>query len=229
MIQKTQFTPCLGTPFRIESETVVNGPGEWSSTKVSIFRDNKLIGEYLRNYHSFSNLTFYPFRINDQWYALYSAHYTATRVMKLYEDRIEDWCGEEPSDHGFCPVELYVPRFNLTIIEGEEYYTADCDVDYEEFLSETKNDAYVKTDYFKFGFLCGCVWGDDTSWKLRYIDLSNIEDKELIITDKFGYWPIPVALTLRESINLSSYEPEFPIIKLSKEGIFNLETNKEYS
>ena len=83
------------TPFSVSTEQVQNSPGTWNSTKVSIFRDDKLIGEYLRNYSNYGIETFYPFKIDNEWYALYSADYTATRVMKLHEDRIEDWCGEK--------------------------------------------------------------------------------------------------------------------------------------
>ena len=102
------------TPFRTVCGSVSNGPGYWDSTKVSIYRNFSLIGEYLRNYSSFGNETFYPFKRGDQWYALYSTEYTATRVMKLHDDRIEDWCGETGSSYGFCPVEFYVPLFVQT-------------------------------------------------------------------------------------------------------------------
>ena len=100
-----------GTPFSTEITSVENEAGSWNSSKVSIFRDTILIGEYMRNYPSFGALTFCPFKIDTQWYALYSAHYTSVRVMKLHEDRIEDWCGQDPDANGFCPVEIYVPRY----------------------------------------------------------------------------------------------------------------------
>src|ERR1035437_9608037 len=100
-----------GTPFIIECTSIENKPGTWNSTKVSIVRDGILIGEYLRNYSRNTKETFFPFLLGGDWYALYSADYTTTRVMKLYEDRIEDWCGEDSSSFGFCPVEMYIPKY----------------------------------------------------------------------------------------------------------------------
>jgi len=221
------------TPFSVTCEQVKNQPGTWNSIKVSIFRDEKLIGEYLRNYSNYGSQTFYPFKAGGEWYALYSANYTATRVMKLYEDRIEDWCGEESSAHGFCPVEIYIPQFihskhKLFSDKDTTYdnYYVDCDSEIEEFNSEMASDDFVSHNYCDFGFLCGCVWGDDTSWKLRYIDLSKIPDKVLTITDKFGYWELANNLTLRQSIRMDGWEPGHDWVCLTRQEHFNLKTDE---
>jgi hypothetical protein len=222
------------TPFSVECTPVVNGPGTWDSTKVSIFRDENLIGEYIRNYSSSGPETFYPFLIETQWYALYSASYTATRVMKLHDDRIEDWCGEDSSAGGFCPVEFYIPKYNhycKTYAHGEkmesyDFYTVDCDVDSElEFISEQKDPTFVSTQYCNFGFLSGCVWGDDSCWKLQYIDLSKIPEKILSITEKFGYWELPDG-PLKKQIYMSGWEPDHQWIKLYRAESINLATNE---
>ena len=52
--------------------------------------------------------TFYPFQLGGRWLALYSRHYTATRLMAL--PSCADLGGEEPADAGFCPVDFYVPE-----------------------------------------------------------------------------------------------------------------------
>lgn len=216
----------IGTPFKIEVATVDNKPGTWSSEKVSVYRCDNLIGEYIRNYHRFAALTFYPFRIGQDWYALYSAHYTATRVMKLQENKIEDWCGEEVLQHGFCPVEIYVPQYNKYAVNDEskiEYYTVDVDyITQGEFCEDQTTDMFVSSEYCNFGFLCGCVWGDDSNWKLRYIDLSQIPNKILTITDKFGYFPLPVSLTLRQCIDMNNWEPDDQLLALTKEEYIRL-------
>jgi hypothetical protein len=188
-MEQLHYKPISGTPFRLEISSVQNKPGTWNSTKVSIYRDDDydvkanvyrkgiLIGEYLRNYSNYGFETFYPFQIGEDWYALYSADYTATRVMKLHADKIEDWCGEESHSNGFCPVESYVPRYisskHTMNIQGEDktydIIYVDCDYSAEEFEAEIVNPEFEKLEYCNFGFLCGCVWGDDTSWKLRYI------------------------------------------------------------
>jgi hypothetical protein len=230
IVHKKQY---LGTPFSVECSVVENGPGVWNSTKVSIFRDNSLIGEYIRNYHSYGTETFYPFKAGDDWYALYSASYTSTRVMKLHEDKIEDWCGEDPSSGGFCPVEFYVPQYlivTLSYNSGEvlkefEYTIVDCGPKDEKFIEEL-NSPTANHNYCNFGFLSGCVWGDDSSWKLRYIDFSKIEDKVLSITDKFGYWELPSGLKLKECVDMSCWEPNNNWLTLLKQENINLKTNE---
>jgi hypothetical protein len=81
---------------------------------VGVFRivDNQeeQIGEYVRNYTTLFH-TFYPFVVNDKTYALYSPHYTATRVMEL--PTCKDVGGEEPASGGFCPVDYFVPTYAL--------------------------------------------------------------------------------------------------------------------
>ena len=246
-MEQLQYKPITGTPFRLEISSIQNKPGTWNSTKISIYRDEDydikdnvyrkgiLIGEYLRNYSSFGFETFYPFQIGEDWYALYSANYTATRVLKLHADRIEDWCGEESHSNGFCPVEFYIPRYVQTnhthtiTGTGEEktYYIhyVDCDYSVEEFHDEIVNPEFEKLEYCNFGFLCGCVWGDDTSWKLRYIDLSQIPNKILAITDKFGYWELPEG-PLQDHIRMDGWEPGHEWISLTRQESINLKTDE---
>jgi hypothetical protein len=222
------------TPFHITCEEVKNQPGTWNSTKVSIFRDDRLIGEYLRNYSNYGSKTFYPFQVDNEWYALYSANYTSLRVMKLHEDKIEDWCGEDAKPNGFCPVEIYVPRYLHAVhsmnINGrdEEYdsYYVDCDYIEEEFKEEVDSKDAASLQYCNFGFLCGCVWGDDTSWKIRYIDLSKIPNRILNITEKFGYWELPDNLTLRQCIRMDGWEPGHDWIRLYRAESINLVTDE---
>src|SRR5437879_4404709 len=84
------------------------------SIEVGVFRcengREEQVGAYVRNYHALFS-TFYAFRKHETDYALYSPHYTATRVMELPSCR--DLGGEEPDSYGFCPVDYYVPSYVL--------------------------------------------------------------------------------------------------------------------
>ena len=111
---------------------------------------------------------------------------------------------------------------NETVEEYDNYYT-DCDLSTDEFNKEMLREEFVSLNYCNFGFLCGCVWGDDTSWKLRYIDLSQIPNKVLKIEDKFGYWELPQELTLKQCIRLDGWEPEHKWIRLTKAAYINLD------
>jgi hypothetical protein len=75
---------------------------------------------------------------------------------------------------GFCPVGFYVPDWwdlhDESIIPGSEYWNAD----YEWPSGE-------------FGFVWGCVWGDDSSWKVQYLDLARIHSGVIRREERFGY------------------------------------------
>lgn len=198
-----------GTPFKvmvtpIQNKDKTGKSNYWNYNDIEVFKDGVSIGGYERSYSSFATTTFYPFQASDgEWYALYSKDYTATRVAKL-GDTFEDWCGEEGSGFGFCPVEFFVPPYHSYLHEYEfrgekkSYTSRDfLDAEYdslEEFMSiaeEVKHYPEFETGYAEFGLMCGCIWGDDSSWKIRHIDLSGIPDKVLKITDKFGYFEMP--------------------------------------
>ncbi len=219
-----------GTPFSIKTTTVSNGQGFVSSNLVEVFYDKVKIGEYTRNYSCFAKETFYPFNIDDCWYALYSKDYTATRVAKLTETELIDWCGEEESAMGFCPTEFYVPRYktfeslndnpSIAIKEFDNEYNNN-PKEYHE-LSEKIYARYVGEYYCDYGFLSGCYWGDDSSWKLRFIDLSEIHNKVLKIDERFGYFELPYDRSLAQCVR--NFEKDS--FTLSQLRFYNLKKNK---
>ena len=149
--------------------------GCWDILDVDIWMEDDSgkeikIGHYSRNYPTLYN-TFYSFKKNDQWYALYSPDYTCTRIMTLPD--CKDIGGESPDEFGFCPTGYFVPRYQK---DGNEK-------EYNEKYFSSNNDIF----YADFGFICGCVWGDDSSWKIQYLDLSECEKGIIKRDDRFGY------------------------------------------
>lgn len=224
----------LHTPISIEVYPVDNGKGYWGSNKIVVKYNGNEIGSYVRSYPSFVIATFHPFKLGDEWFALYSEDYTASRVAKLTPTEFVDWCGEEEDGAGFCPTEFWVPmglKYNTQMtLRGEDkiinldlWYDSDCK-DEAEFLSDIEEvkanpkNSGVQIVWSDFGFLSGCYWGDDSSWKLRYIDLAGIPEKKLIITEKFGYWEL--SESLRKSIRID----DFGYIRLK--GSFSMNTKK---
>jgi hypothetical protein len=86
--------------------------------------------------------------------------------------------GEEPHSGGFCPTGYYVP-----------------------------NDA-AKGLIGQWGFICGYLWGDDSSWKVQYLDLSEAARGILRREERFGYLEISRSLPLRDAIDLRGYSPD---------------------
>jgi len=230
---------------------VIEKIGEgWGKLRVGVFDEDSKIGEYVRNYDSFGESTFCPFQLRGKWYALYSAHYTCTRIMSLPD--CKDIGGEDPSANGFCPVDYYVPELTAHAHDpidkrpivanhradvwahkvpyegGVRYYWPD-DKNHPEPNEERKT-AYLKAreeshkeldawsdrhpfvnQHAPFGFVAGCVWGDDGSWKLKYIDLSRADEGVLAVDDRFGYaevkTPLSKNIEVSDPDNLLNYNP----------------------
>lgn len=175
---------------------VISNKNTWGSCTVGVFQDGKQIGSYERNYSLLK--TFEPFRQDNKWYALYSPNYTATRVMEL--PSCKDLGGEEPASHGFCPVEYWVPTH-----------------DYDE-------DEISKAGYF--GLIAGFVWGDDSSWKLQWLDLSEASKGIVRREERFGY--VPLFGSLRESVRIKDYRKydDDLVIYVAQEQSFNIKGDK---
>jgi hypothetical protein len=165
--------------FAKELEKIDNGKGYWNYLKIGIFElledeTEKQIGEYTRNYSTLYS-TFHAFKKGDKWYALYSPDYTSTRVMSLPD--CKDLGGEDRHGFGFCPTGFYVPWDDWSVKEVFE----------NEDEDEESGGYSVKLEPGSFGFVCGCIWGDDHGWKIQYLDLSNVGKGEIKRDDRFGY------------------------------------------
>ncbi|HVW03039.1 MAG TPA: hypothetical protein VHB77_21945 [Planctomycetaceae bacterium] len=158
----------------VRSTPKPNGPGFIDSTIVEVYRrlqtDNsrEKICEYVRNYSLLQ--TFEPFRQGGREFALISRDYTMIAVLDLSSGTII----AAESVGGFCPVGFYVPDWwdvnDGSDIPGSASWSAD-----DEWPTG------------RFGFVWGCIWGDDSSWKVQYLDLSRITEGIIIREERFGY------------------------------------------
>lgn len=53
------------------------------------------------------------------------------------------------------------------------------------------------------GFVAGCVWGDDSRWKVQYLDLSRIDEGIVKREERFGYIELPKTVALRNAIHVN--------------------------
>lgn len=215
-----------------EQNEIVYGPNVGKGVKVGIFRveneKEEQIGEFDRNYPTLFN-AFFPFHLNGADLALYSPDYTVTRIMSL--PSCKDLGGEEPDSMGFCPVDYFVPSFiiqeqvsnsvgsggrvNTTkqtrrIYEPAEAELEDRSISYpgmdlvlgEETEITTSYKVVTPLTYSPFGFVAGCIWGDDSSWKIQYLDLSQADSGIVKRDERFGYIALPRKTSLREAIDM---------------------------
>jgi len=202
-------------------------PGSWEGARIGVFRDEEQIGEYERNYEMLYN-TFVPFSLHGNDFALYSPNYTATRIMEL--PSCKDIGGEEPSPSGFCPVDYFVPAYIEQEWTGTSSYGPEktkvqrVNKPVEKDLTERTEDfrrinpsngeeIFISDRYrpltplmfYPFGFIAGCYWGDDSSWKVQYLDLSEAEKGILKRDERFGYIELPRGVELKDAIDLYVY------------------------
>lgn len=220
--------PCPGTPFLVRGfRDAHDQPGHWSTRLIAIEREGRTLGGYHRLYGSFGQETFAPFQWNGVWYALYAAHYTCTRVMRLGEDSLDDWCGEDPSGGGFCPTDYFLPRM-FTDGEGEQRIVCVEDAngwpDPAAFDTEARREG-AAVEFAGFGFLAGCHWGDDADWKLRYVDYRRVHEKVLLIDERFGHHPLPTGLTLAQCVDLSDWAPDDRVVHTHRREFHRLTDN----
>lgn len=229
----------------------VSEPDKWTKILVKVFRDEEVIYEYGRNY-SFLR-TFEPFRQlqGDHWhdYAIISPQYSTFQILDLesgkvvaerpypqrpwfksdkydeYERRRAEkpewfeeggyYAGKGPDDlisgEGFCPMELWVPDGASDLELNEDNWDK-----YSYLLREDKL-------YGNFGLVAGCIWGDDTSAKVRHIDLSRISEGVVTEDERFGYVELPYGFHLKDldTDAVSSGSIQIPV------GVrFNLQNGK---
>lgn len=158
------------TPFKIHMHDITFDGG-WNYSMYEVFKDNLPIGKLYRNYRKNKKI-FQPLLIENKWHFLFSESYTQ---MSIYNENLEKINNTKSQ---FCPIDVYVPRFKINSITCE--YIADNDEMYD--VTPIEEEPF----YTNFAFISGCYWGDDTSMKIRVIDLSNIEN-EFDDVEEYGY------------------------------------------
>jgi hypothetical protein len=208
---------------KVETETY------WKNIRIDVFDGENQIGSYLRNYGSFGTDTFCPFiGADDKWYAIYSEDYTATSIMSLPDcKRIG---GENRDQWGFCPTGLHVPRYTEYVVKAvpseklHEYPKENWEriskdrikrsyeegKNWEETVEPRETDSLnflgnIKYD-LRLGLVMGCIWGDDTSYKLQRLDLTQAHEGILKREESFGYLELPGKLCLMDCITIDGNE-----------------------
>jgi hypothetical protein len=202
----------------IKTSPKPNKPGTWDSTIVQVYRRNFASGvpewicEYERNYAMLQ--TFEPFRQGNREFALISRCYTKTSVLDLTSGEVIAEEEDDPPGSGFCPVGFYVPDWwdvnDGSIIPGSRLWNTD--------------DEWPVGD---FGFVWGCHWGDDSSWKVQFIDLSQVQQGIISRQERFGYVELATCgfknpCLTPDSIAIDESEPPYFISLYREGGITNV-------
>ena len=206
--EEEKFYHCyIRDKYIVKTSQIESKPGCWNQLLCEIYQrdENKhetKIGQYVRNYSTLYN-TFEPFVKDGKEYALISPSYTGTSVISLPDCKI---IASEPKDSsGFCPTGFFVPFY----AENDEHDPDDVEdrqqIGIEDYLCDYELASKV---IGHFGFVCGCHWGDDHSWKIQYLDLSEIEQGIIKRDARFGYIELlGSAHDLNKNIRVNLFDP----------------------
>ena len=167
--------------YKVVEEKIKGSHGFWGTMICRIYQNDVFIGEFTRNYSSFGKDTFAPFMFNGKEYALYSQDYGIIAVMTLPDCKQVTLTPESQKNlQNFCPVECHVPQyyhysFVSSVSKEMAYAPIDKTDDPEEMAGMKEEDLR----WHNFALVAGCVWGDDSSWKLNLLDLRGIEEGKL--------------------------------------------------
>jgi hypothetical protein len=211
LVRDVPLRKALSIP-RYSAKVMRKFKGKWK-LEIGVYDGRKRVGSYFRDYSTFYD-TFFPFEHGGKWYALVSTDYTRTDLMALPSCKI---IGGEPKveEHGFCPVEFHVPNYiRRKSGKGTWYYDEQIDVDEWRVTKEDE----ASFHHFDFGFVAGCIWGDDTSWKVQHLDLSRVDEGIVTRTEKFGYVWLGPKVKLSNAVNILMFgDPKHYRICLSIE------------
>lgn len=129
--------------------------------------------------------------INEPWPTITEKHHKKTTSWAGHEK----WCEEHPigmemPSWGFCPMDFFVTDIvdYLEAENEEEYYAL-----INQFVTHNGKVHWLEDEKNlmrytgKLGFYSGCVWGDDSSAKLRVVNLADISEGVVTTDDRFGY------------------------------------------
>lgn len=178
---ESQIRKYNNCPYSIWPESVETRKNCWNYTHVHIYENNKWIGGYVRNYHMLYD-TFKPFIFNKKWYALCSKDYTGLDIIELPSCKFKN--KRSHNSYGFCPVE---------VLPLDETLISNIDQDEKSiFISQNQ--------LGKYALISGCVWGDDSNWKVELVTLDPENGLAEIDNDFFDYTPLPEDYNLLESV-----------------------------
>jgi len=205
--------------------TTTSEPHLSKAVRVEILDGDRVVATYDRNYAMLQ--TFEPFRQGDRDFALIAPHYTASSVISLQSGEII--ASEEPNSVGFCPVGFYVPDW-WDVHPSEPPNVREGHPPEEPFLRPgTLNwrDEYEWPSRGDFGFVWGCVWGDDSSWKVQYLDMSKVQDGVIRREERFGYLKLASNIKLEPREFIRVWGPRQVEFAIEKD--FDLSSGREFT
>jgi len=123
----------------------------------------------------------------------------------------KDIGGEDPNAYGFCPVDFYVPGYIECEwlkgpLQGQKYIVNEPS---EASLNGSDYSRPISSVlYYPFGFVAGCIWGDDSRGKYNISTCPEVENGIIKRDERFGYIKMPDKLALKDAIDFVDYNSD---------------------
>ena len=167
----------IAEKYYIKASTISTCPECWNKLKVEIYQRNEdETATKIGEYERGYSNFFNTFVPFIQHGKEYALYSDDyTRTRVMTLPDCKDLCGEEGCAFGFCPVDYYVPYDPELGIHGE------------------------------FGFVSGCIWGDDSCMKIELLDLREISQGKFIRKPAFGYLELPDGVALKDAVDMDNF------------------------
>jgi hypothetical protein len=108
-------------------------------------------------------------------------------------------------------------------------YSKDC-ICAEEY-KQYRKERYIWTFPDRvYGFIGGCQWGDDSSEKIQFLDLSRADEGILKRDERFGYVELPHHLTLNQAVNIDIDEDgKVTHLNIATQKHFNIDGSENFT
>ena len=161
------------------------------------------------------------------------------------------WAARNRTNAVFCPVDFLVPSYRVLTwdslsdrmdgqvvemrpVSGERMLwegTRDASswiaraaaaVPEEPRLHVICNPRVSEPKFCPFALVAGCVWGDDSSMKVEFVDLAGVAAGKIVREDRFGYLELPHSLSLSDAVSMHGWSPERPVLTIAHATDFDL-------
>lgn len=230
--------------YYLTTQTIESQPGCWNWTRVKIyskFKDEPIL-EYDRDYDSHTmaknSVRTFQYNLGAPIYILYSDTYLSYKVRHMGTDEVVAEIKPESCNH--IPVDIYIPTYHSYKFSKDEGRGFAMITNGSKNVERDTKDWASSGDQHNMGnlpmaFVAGCVWGDDSSMKLKVLDLRRIKEGVLEFDESIGYHELPYSYSMSElsEIIMELDGPEFDLDKfdplaLYTDCIFSIPTDKIY-
>jgi hypothetical protein len=210
----------------------------WGHSILHVLRGGDEVFSYERTYPSFGKSTCVPFPqydfVDHQWhdYLLFSEEYVRASALNLEtavradEPYPTDNYGKEYPEFGFCPTGFKAfPMIEEYVGTDEDEAKRDESIAFwNKMIDAHPDQASSLLEYSGvFALESGCIWGDDTSDKLRYIDTSRVRDGILRTDERYGYFELGASIEKVTFDDGIVYAPRLAMLDVNDGKVLNEE------